>query len=92
MKNYITFPYLSHDFVLSTDLLIGVIEVADNSEFGIKTTIPNGLEIIIEHTADATLQAEFVQNIKKALIARPGVGKIKVQLPQGFEVTFIEFA
>ena len=94
MKNYITFPYLSHDFVLSTDLLIGVIEVdpADNSQFGIKTTIPNGLEIIIEHTADATLQAEFVQNIKKALIARPGVGKIKVQLPQGFEVTFIEFA
>ena len=96
MKNYITFPYqylTPHDAVLSTDLLTGAIAVdpADNSQFGIKTMISNGTEVIIEHTADATLQAEFVENIKKALIAKPGVGKIKVQLPEGFEVTFIEF-
>ncbi len=96
MKNYITFPSqdgVPHAAVLSTDLLTGEIAVdpSTNSEFALKTIIPNGTEVILEHTADATLQAEFVKNIKKALIAKPGVGKVKVQLPEGFEVDFVYF-
>jgi hypothetical protein len=96
MKNYITFPsqhVTPHDAVLSTDFLTGEIQVDPlyNDNFALKTTIPTGAEVVIEHTADATLQAEFANNIRKALIAKPGVGKVPVQLPEGFEVTFVEF-
>lgn len=94
MKNYITFPSTNgtlHDIVLSTDSLSGAIAAENDSELLLKTTIPSGTEVIIEHTADTTLQAEFANNIRKALIARPGVGKIKIQLPEGFEVGFVYF-
>lgn len=95
MKNHIAFKTTSgfpHEFVLSTDSIEGVINTSSPSETKLKLTQNEGLEVVIEHTSNATLQAEFANNIRKALIAKPGVGKIKVQLPQGFEVTFIEYA
>ena len=92
MKNYITFPsqYLTpHDFCITTEYIKGLIEVTDPASFAIKLNQLSN-ELIVEHTADAALQTEFINNIKKALIAKPGVGKIPVQLPEGFEVTFVE--
>jgi len=94
MKNYITFPSTNgtlHDVVLSTDSLSGAIAAENDSELTLKTTDSTGLEIIIEHTADTTLQAEFANNIRKALIAKPGIGKVPVQLPEGFVVGFVSF-
>jgi len=93
MKNHIAVrsQYLTpHDFVLSCDYITGLIEVSSSSATILKLNQKNN-EVIFEHTDDATLQAEFANNIRKALIAKPGVGKIKVPLPEGFEVTFVEF-
>ena len=95
MKNHISFKnqYLTpHEFVLSTDSIDGVIGTGVPDTTELRLTQNEGFAIVIEHTSNATLQAEFANNIRKALIAKPGVGKIKVQLPQGFEVTFIEYA
>jgi hypothetical protein len=94
MKNYITFPTTSgnlHDFVLTTEYITGLFDASATDVFVIKLNL-DGVEVNVEHTDDAALQAEFINNIRKALIANPGVGKIPVQLPAGFEVTFIEFA
>jgi hypothetical protein len=96
MKNHIAFKsqYLTpHEFVLSIDSIEGVIDTGSSpSQTSLKLNSSVGSEIIIEHTSNATLQAEFANNIRKALIAKPGVGKIKVQLPEGFEVTFVDYA
>ena len=94
MKNYITFPSQEgnpHEIVLSTDTISGFINTDNDSELVLKTTDRTGLEIIIEHTADVALQAEFANNIRKALIAKPGVGRVPVQLPEGFVVGFVSF-
>jgi hypothetical protein len=93
MKNHIAFKnqYLTpHEFVLSSEYISGTISTSLSSVTSLKLN-QQGAEIIVEHTDDATLQAEFANNIRKALIAKPGVGKIKVQLPEGFEVTFVEW-
>jgi len=95
MKNHIAFKsqYLTpHEFVLSIDSIEGVIDTSLPSDTILKLNSSAGLEIVIEHTSNATLQAEFANNIRKALIAKPGVGKIKVQLPEGFEVSFVDYA
>jgi len=94
MKNYITFPTTSgnpHDFVLTTEYITGIFDTSATDVLIIKLN-QYDVEVSVEHTDDAALQAEFVNNIKKALIANPGIGKIPVQLPAGFEVTFVEFA
>lgn len=94
MKNYITFPNQSvnpHDFVLDTSAITGLFQKNSPSGFNIKLN-QNGVEVSVEHTSDAALQQEFIDNIRQALLAKPGLGEIKVQLPEGFEVTFIEFA
>lgn len=93
MKNYITFPnqYINpHNFVLDTSAILGVFETNLNDRFTIKLN-QNPLEVTVEHTSDAALQQEFIDNIRQALLAKPGLGEIKVQLPEGFEVTFVEF-
>ena len=94
MKNYITFPNQDgnpHDFVLTTEYITGVFELNDSATFAMKLS-ESQAEVIIEHTDDAALQTEFINNIKKALITNTGIGKIPVQLPAGLEVSFIEFA
>jgi len=95
MKNHIAFKTTSgfpHEFVLSIDSIEGVIDTLSPSDTILKLNSSAGFEVAIEHTSNATLQAEFANNIRKALIAKPGVGKIKVPLPEGFEVTFIDYA
>jgi len=94
MINYITFPTTNvnlNDFVLTTSYINGMIEVASSDNTIIKLN-NSEVEASLEHTNSASLQAEFISNIKKALIAKPGVGRVQVKLPEGFEVTFIEFA
>lgn len=90
MKNHIAVTVQgtpNYEFVLSSEYITGIIELASSSETILKLN-QKSEEVIFEHTDDATLQAEFVNNIKKALIAKPGFGKIKVQLPEGFEIDF----
>jgi len=93
MKNHIAFKsqYLTpHEFVLSSEYISGLIDTSSSASTTLKLN-QQYAEFIVEHTDDATLQSEFVNNIKKALIAKPGVGKVPVQLPEGFEVTFVDF-
>ena len=94
MKNHIAFEsqYLTpHEFVLSSEYIEGLIDTSLSTQTVLKLNQVSQ-EVVVEHTNDATLQAEFANNIRKALIAKPGIGKVPVQLPEGFEVTFVDFA
>ena len=73
MKNYITFPTTSgnpHDFVLTTEYIYGIFEISDSATFALKLNNSQA-EVIIEHTDDAALQTEFINNIKAFLILYP---------------------
>ena len=96
MKNYLAFKnqYQNpHEFPIALDVFTTYVASSSSSMTVFQLTgATTGLQANIEHTDDAALAAEFIDNVKQAILANPGGGKINVTLPEGFEITFIEIA
>ena len=96
MKNYLVFKNQyenSHESVIALDVFTTYVasSSSDTTVFQLMGST-GGLQYNIQHTDDAALAAEFIDNVKQAILANPGGGKINVTLPEGFEITFIEIA
>ena len=96
MKNYLVFKNEyenSHESVIALDVFTTYVASSSSSQTVFQLMgSTGGLQYNIDHTNDAALAAEFVDNVKQAILANPGGGKINVPLPKGFEITFIELA
>ena len=96
MKNYLVFKNQyqnSHESVITLDVFTTYLDSSSSSSTTFQLAgSTGGLQYVIEHTDDAALAAEFIDNVNQAVLANPGAGKINVPLPEGFEITFIEIA